>query len=343
MRTPQWERYPGALAEYLGSAKHFFEVDLYTIVLLGGQVLRFAEWNQPITINGVTWGIGPGFGEATTEISRGITVDTLDVSIYDYPADNAKATLINGGPLMTFIESGGLDNAQIFYLSAYIVPAYLETPMPLLADGSFYADGSHLLGPQAGALTELETPVGTLLHFVGRVGDINPGRGHAQLSVESETKLLNASIPPHNFQPGCNNVVYDALCGVNRAAFTVKNMIASTTGDQSQTEIGHLLFGYATGYFDQGALRITSGPNAGQLHTVRRYIASSFTVRGIRIGTPIPGRITLFRPLLFPLVGGETFEMYPGCNGSYDNCRAPYNNVIHFYGTDKIPAENTAL
>jgi hypothetical protein len=46
---------------------------------------------------------------------------------------------------------------------------------------------------------------------------------------------------------------------------------------------------------------------------------------------------------LFPLAGGETFDIYPGCNGSYDNCRTPYNNLIHFYGTDKIPAENTAL
>lgn len=72
-----------------------------------------------------------------------------------------------------------------------------------------------------------------------------------------------------------------------------------------------------------GTIQFTSGANAG----LRRVIESS----------DASGTLTLRSPLFNPVVAGDTFDVFQGCDHTLAQCTNTFSNAIHFAGCQFIP------
>lgn len=279
MKQPLWETSTGALAALLNSKTALKRFDLYTVTLAGGTVLRWADWDRPVTANGSTWELGPGFKRSRIRCAVGISVDDLNVTIY-----SAGETVIAGTTLIAYIARGGFENARVQVDRCYR------------------------------ALDSLQ-PTGALLWFLGRVSETKGDRTQQQLSVKSDTELLDVMVPREIAQPGCLNTVYDSACGADRAAKTVTSTV-TVAGDVTRTVFGHSL-GQVAGYFDLGVVTFTSGPNAGISRSVRQHTAS---------------QLVAIAPFPFDISAGQSFQVYPGCNKSKDDV----NGCPKFHSTSQV-------
>lgn len=312
MRTPSWEKTPGALAELLNTETALGCIDLYTFTLPGGEVLRWTGGDQAVTVNGTTWSLGPGLRRSRTRLSVGIEVDSLDVTVYELPADldeDERALRLNGTPLLAYIARGGFEHARLELQRAFLPAAEM---------GTMHA-------------AQLEEPiVGTLVWFTGRIASTKGDRTQQVLSIKSDTEQLDAMVPGEVYQPGCPNTLYDASCGVNREAKTVTGQ-ANSASDATRTRFGHALR-QAAGYFDLGVVRFTTGPNAGIGRTVKRHTANG-----------AGGELAVLQPFPFPVSPGDAFAIYPGCDKTQATCTAKFNNVIRFRGKPYVPAAETVM
>jgi uncharacterized phage protein (TIGR02218 family) len=310
MRSPSWEKSPSALAELLNSELELGCIDLYTFTLPGGLVLRWTSADQAITVNGTTWSLGPGLRRSRTRLSVGIEVDSLDVTVYELPADldsEERAMQLNGTPLLAYIARGGFEHARLQLERAFLPAADMASLNPPIA--------------------------GTLVWFTGRVATTQGDRTQQQLSIKSDTEQLDVMVPAEVYQPGCSNTLYDAACGVSRDAKTVTS-VANTASDATRTRFGHGL-GQAAGYFDLGVVRFLTGPNTGIGRTVKRHVTGG--------GGSAGNEITVLQPFPFPIAPGDSFAIYPGCDKKQATCTKKFNNVIRFRGKPYVPAAETVM
>lgn len=238
----------GATVALLNSGVDFQMVDLYTLTLSGGTVLRWSAAAVPITFNGNTWALGPAIGRGKISSKLGVEVATLDMDIAANPTD-----LLNGAPLIPFIRGSGLDGASIKletgYLATWTYP-YVVT--------------------------------GTTISFSGRVTSIKKlSRTKVTLTVSSWLVLLNIKSNPNLYQSPCGNTLYDSACGLSQAAYQHSG---ATTGTGSVTAFNTNLTS-ADGTFTQGYIVFTSGLNNGQRRAVSTYVAAS---GALTLAFPLP-------------------------------------------------------
>ena len=257
MRRATWEASTDALAGLLNGSgnRQLVMADLYTITTPGGLTLRYTNAQQSVTVNGITWTVGPLIRRNRTRLTVGIEVDTLDLII----SANSAVT-VSGVPILQFIARNGLDGAR------------------LQLERSF--------SPGVG-----QAVTGTLELFSGRVH--SPGgvtRLEARLSVKSDTELFDIKVPRNVYQPPCLNTLYDSACGVSRAANTVSGTAQSAT-DPTRVYFTHNL-GAAAATYDLGVVTFTSGANTGTSRTVRSYetVAGS-GVNRITLMAPLPAAV----------------------------------------------------
>ncbi len=77
------------------------------------------------------------------------------------------------------------------------------------------------------------------------------------------------------------------------------------------------------GYFDFGTIEFNSGANAG---------LGQFEVKSY-----VPGQITLYLPLPYLAVIGDTYTLVAGCDKSLATCRDRYGNLANRRAEDRIP------
>lgn len=276
------------LVALLNGAQRLVWADLFTVSLQGGAVLRYTSADVPVTFGANTWARGPLISRGRTRLSIGVSVDDLEVTLNAGPE-----VQVNGKPLMTLIAGGGLDGARLTLERAFS-PDW-QTPM-----------------------------VGTIILFPGRVSDVTMGRYEARLVVRSDLELLDTMVPRNLYQPGCNNTLYDAACGVNRAAFTVAGAVGAAPAPTRQA-FGSAL-GQAAGHFALGVVAFTSGANAGISRTVKTFAG---------------GLVTLIAPLPFAPAVGDAFSIYPGCDKTQATCTNKFANLPRFRGQPYIPVPET--
>lgn len=222
----------------------FVRADIWTITLNGGGIVRWTSHDQSITYGGHTFAQGPLIERSTISEKVGMDVATLDL---DITADDSD--LINGVPILNFIEEFGLDGASVKLERAY-APDW------------------------SSAIT------GTLIRFAGKVTSVNSIQGAtAKVTVSSWLVLLNAASPRNVYQAGCMRTVYDAGCALDPASFQASGTV--TTGG-AQSFVSDLT-GVADRY-TQGRLVFTSGANAGLSRSVKKNLSDG-TMQLIR---PLP-------------------------------------------------------
>lgn len=288
MRTPTWETSPGALAALLNSGAPLNKADLYTVTLPGGPQLRWSGADVAITVNSRVFTLGPVITRNRLRWVSGVEVSTLDLTLSD-----DVGTTINGVPLIAFARARGLFGARV------------------LLERAFWGASD-------------PGPVGVLHWFAGRAGDADIDRYRAQLSVVSDLALLDVMVPRDVYQPGCLNTLFDGLCGVDRAAFTVTGT-ASSDSIAVRTTFDHML-SEAEGWFDLGVITMTSGAAAGHKRTVRRHTSSTLQV---------------LQPWPAAIASGDSFSITPGCDKTLPTCTDKFSAKPRYRGMPFIPVAET--
>ncbi len=115
-------------------------------------------------------------------------------------------------------------------------------------------------------------------------------------------------------------------CGVDTTALGVTGAVSSISSDlifydSSRAE--------SADYFGWGAVKFTSGANAGlRVQRVRDFSGGAFT---------------LDEPPYYPLQIGDAYTAIPGCRRRLEDCRDKFNNALRFGGYPWVPVGSTYL
>ena len=273
-----------------------FMADLVTLTLIDGTVYRWTTWDRPLTVGGNTF--SPADGATIPEVLCGasnqdsrLTVDQMDLTLL------GAGVAIGGKALTVLAMQGWFDGARVKV--------------------------EHQFMPTPGDVTTLNS----FILFEGRVGPALPQGNNVVLKLVSELFALNVLLPKMKLQPGCNNAVYDANCGLSRATFTTSGTASGTpTTTQVQSTTAGII-AKANGYYNLGSIKFTSGALSGQAVDVE-----SFTVSG---GT---ATFVLDLPLDSAPAAGDTFDVYPGCDLAKATCGTKFANLAQYRGYPHVPS-----
>lgn len=224
-----------ALINFLAAGQRGWSVDLFTITLSGGAVLRWSGSDRAVQVPGGSFfSLGPAVDSGEVKQSRGLSVDATSVTIY--PTD---AYTIGGVKIVPFAKQNGFDGATF-----------------LLERGFSAWPGGELIG--------------TYIRFKGRFSKVKEAsETKVEIEVAAWTELLNVNMPPDVYTPSCKNVLGDARCGVDLASYAVAGQVQSVTSPS----LFDTNLAAATGYFDLGKIQFTSGALAGLKKTVKTFTA----------------------------------------------------------------------
>jgi hypothetical protein len=166
---------------------NFAVVDLFTISLVSGSVLRLASWDVDIAWKGNTFiSAWPYVNRSKLKQAVGLEPAEMELSIFAPPEAEIGTSALLGA-----IAMGQFDGATVQVDRLYL--DYTFAPI-----GAIY---KWFLGT-AGPVSELD-------------------RVHAVLVCKDKRELLNVDAPRNKFMPGCQNTLGDANCTVSLASYAV--------------------------------------------------------------------------------------------------------------------------
>jgi uncharacterized phage protein (TIGR02218 family) len=299
------------LAAYLAASDTFIVTDLYTFALATGEVLRYSGWTTALQIPGTlfpagslnynaldytSFALGPRLGRSKVATRIGVAPAELDIDIFAGTDDRVGSVSFADA-----IRLGLFDGATV-ELDRLFAP-----PEPDAAGG-------------------LDTSLGALVWFTGRVAECDAGRSSIRIKVKSLMNLLAMQqMPRRLYQAACTHVFGDAMCGFDRnsLAQTASALVGST-----QSEIRTTFAPSPATLFDQGTIIGLSGANAGLTRTIRQMIG---------------GVAYQLKAWLYPVAAGDHFRFLPGCDHTVASCENAFDNLAHYGGFPYIPPPETAV
>src|SRR3954447_4780917 len=190
----------------------FTPLHLYTFALVTGEVFRYTSGNAPLIVPATgfpsgsinaganyLFALGPRFGRSKVTTKIGIEPTELDIDVFAGSDD-----LIGTMPFAEAARVGLFDGATV-ELDRFFAPS------------------------QAAGSGTLDTGLGVLLWFYGRVAECDVGRSRIAIKVKSLLNLLAVQqIPRRLYQASCNHVFGDTMCGYDRVLGT--NAAGVSTG-----------------------------------------------------------------------------------------------------------------
>lgn len=224
--------------------------------------------------------------------------------------------------------------------------------------------------------------MGTLQLTVGQIGNVKPaGRSKVVFEVFDLLYILNRPVPPHTIQTSCRHSLFDAGCTLLLANFISTavpldgtstslylNLVAAARANThayvagNLVDVGNVLYmcttpgtsaGSAPAFnatrgavtidggvhwtsqnqaYPLGYVRFASGQNSGLKWSIKAMALTS--------GSLI--QLQLLKPLPFPVAGGDTVLLVPGCDKTLATCQNVFNNLIHFGGMPFVPNPEVA-
>jgi uncharacterized phage protein (TIGR02218 family) len=306
-----------ALTAYLAANDSVVVADLYTFALASGEVLRYSGWTTPLTIPGTAFptgslnyntvtytdfALGPRFGRSKVTTKIGVEPTELDIDVLAGAAD-----LVGTLAFAEAVRVGLFDGATV-ELDRFFAP---------------------------GGAVPLDTSLGAIVWFYGRVAESDAGRSKIAIKVKSLMNLLAIQqMPRRLYQASCGHVFGDQMCGYDRAAGRNALGVATGIGAATVTAAAGTTQGLidctasVPASYNEGTVTGATGANAGY----RRTIANLGS--GAQIG--------LFKPFLYPIAPGDTFTLLPGCDHTTATCSATFQNLARFGGFPYIPPPETA-
>jgi uncharacterized phage protein (TIGR02218 family) len=309
-----------ALAAFLHGANYeSVQIDLYTFALVTGEVFRYTSSHAPLTVPAAGFpdgsinagedrgfALGPRFGRSKITTKIGVEPTQLDIDVLAGPDDLVGTT--------TFAEAVrvGLFDGATVELDRFFAP------------------------PQAAGPGSLDTSLGCLLWFYGRVAECEVGRSRIAIRVKSLMNLLAVQqMPRRLYQASCNHVFGDMMCGYDRVLGT--NAVGATTGigavtiealaGSTQAQIATSFSPSPAIAYDEGTIMALSGANSGAMRTVAALTG---------------GVVSLLKPWLSPVSVGDTFQLLPGCDHTTQTCQTVLQNIARYGGFPHVPPPESA-
>jgi len=246
------------LTAHLAAGGPFIKGDLYTITLVSGEILRWADFDSDIThpVSGYVYSCtGPALSRGRTRIVLGLQVDTLDLSIFPRETDT-----LAGEPLLTAAAAGALDRARLVLEHVF-----------LNADG---------------------TAVGVVNLFVGRFADLQLSRTEIKVGVNSDLEALAIQLPRNLYQAGCVHTLFDSGCGLDKASWGVAGTVsAGVTASSLPCSLAQ-----AAGWFTRGTVRFIGGDLVGVSRTIKAYSPGFVTLFSPLPAVPDVGDLFIATP-----------------------------------------------
>jgi len=224
------------LKTFLHTATVFHKCDLYEITLASGTVLRYADYDMPITLSDgrVFSHKGPLFTRGKTKLTAKIEVDSMDITVESDATD-----LIGTATWQEAAQNGAFDNADLT-----LYKCFMSAPGVV---------------------------VGALEWFGGYV-DVEGGGGlEMDWKVKSYMQRLNVDYPLRKYYPTCPYTLYDADCGLDIADWTVSGTVTQVISKQ---EI-YTNLTFADGYYDLGGAMFTSGDLSDSSMSIKNSYAAN--------------------------------------------------------------------
>lgn len=170
---------------------------------------------------------------------------------------------------------------------------------------------------------EIDWTTSAKLETVGHyyLGQVSRTEATFSAELRSEAGFL-AQKRGRFITPNCDAELGDSRCTVNTSLLSGAGAITAITGDVDFMVSG--LEAHNSTAFAAGTLIWTSGENMGQTCDVRAH-------RDNLVG--------LWRPPLFTVAPGDTFDVLPGCDKTFQTCRERYANGNNFRGFPAIVGE----
>lgn len=305
------------LQTYVMANRNVAVCDLYTFSLVNGIVLRYCAWplsgmiipsanfpGSPLNYaasGNRTFLRGPRFGRTKITVKVGTSGNECDITMLVGPQDGA----IGGLTWQQVFAQGQFDGAVIEIDRFF---------MPVGGDG--------VAGP-------LNTSLGAIVWFYGKVGDVDIGSSKILVKALDFMSVLEKSqMPRRVFQNPCNHIFGDNMCLFNRSSMAIT--VTAQSGSTPSLILASLSASPADLY-NQGSIEGLTGANTGQTCSIAVTAVGS------------SGQIYTYTPFFFTPAIGDTFQLLPGCDHTVNTCKNVFNNLIHYGGMPYIPAPELAL
>lgn len=295
-------------------------VDLYTFQLVDGTTYRYSATNGSLTVPSAgfpadcvlntganrTFTLGPAFSRSKVTTAIGVQPTTLKVDVIPHDADTIGAFTFLAAAQQKFFDGATVE------LDRFFAPS-----------------------PAGGAI---DTSLGCMIWFYGRVTKTTVGRSHVSFEISSLLNLLQVQqVPRRLFEAPCGFIYGDARCGYDRVAG--KNALGTSTG------IGQITVTVTTGStvstinltapitadYNFGTVTGATGANAGVVRTMYNNGSGS--------------QIVLARDLPFVPAATDTFTVLPGCDHTLTGAQGctGRQNTARYGGFPYIPPPELAI
>ena len=177
-------------------------------------------------------------------------------------------------------------------------------------------------------LVNWTSPQDYLEQFRGHLGEISRVGGSFKAELRGLTDLLNR---PHGmaYTPGCSAVLGDSRCrfDLSQPGYFAEHVVEAVEDDRIFFLSG--LAGFDDHWFESGRFEITSGA-AAKLVNVVKIDRQEGPLR----------RIELWQSMGAPVVPGDTFKVFAGCDKVPKTCQLKFANFLNFRGFPHIPGED---
>ena len=302
-----------------GGADTVVMTDLYTFALSGGETVRYSGWASALSLPGdafpndslnrnpgatLDFALGLRFGRSKVTTRIGVEATELDLQVFADPGDR-----VGTFSFAQAVRFGLLDGATV-ELDRFFAPP--------------------------GAGNALDTSLGAIVWFYGRVAECELGRSAITIKVKSLMNLLaTQQMPRRLYGAGCMHAFGDAMCGYDRV--NGRNAAGGATGLGSAivtAVTGSTQARLSTGFvpspataYDQGTVTCRSGANAGASRTIA-------ALQG--------GVLYLLKPWLSAVLPRDSFQLLPGCDHTVATCVNAFDNLLQYGGFPYIPPPETA-
>lgn len=158
----------------------------------------------------------------------------------------------------------------------------------------------------------------------GTIGQVDLKDTVFKAELRGLTQALSQQIV-ELYTPDCRADLGDSRCKIDLSTLTVVGAVTAAEDRYGFTDASRI---EAEGYWDGGLVTWTGGANAGRKMEVSMFAAGIFS---------------LFLPMPNVIAISDTYSLHPGCDKSFETCKARFNNVLNFRGEPHVPGSDKVL
>lgn len=156
--------------------------------------------------------------------------------------------------------------------------------------------------------------------WIGRLLNLNWLDSTVELECEPVFTSIRRLGLRRQYSRSCTHALYSNKCGVNNTAYKLTGQVI---GLSSNVVSVNLAGSHDDNYYSGGYVQ-WDYQGRKEKKMILSQIGTSLTLGGFPVG----------------LVGGDTVEIFPGCNHTMAACNDKFNNVLNYGGQPFIPVKN---